>query len=970
MSDPSAVRHSGIERRPVTVLFCDLVGSTGIGEHVDPESYHAIMTNYFSAIDAVVRAHDGHTEKFIGDAVMAVFGLDVVRDDDALRALEAAISALAAVDALDTAVALPGPGRLAARCGVNTGPVLVNDGITPDTLIGGDVVNVAARLQALAGPGEILLTDTTARWAGPAARCGALARRAVRGRRDPVEVRSLLGVDRRGLRRRHRPLVGRNEELAVLSSVTHRALARHRPAVCAVVGSPGVGKTRLVAESVGRLGPATVVVDVNRPQDGAGTNLRWVCDHLTGTGPVADRAPGEPRTDELDGLALPGGTVVFLDDAHRAEPELAERVAQLLAEVHHLPMVVLLAGRAHSAGVHPWWQIAGRDVTVLWLDELDPDAGRELIEQIYRDLEPDGLQPDVMAHAAPASDELLDHAGGNPLFLEELISAGIDGRDRRELPPTIEAVVVGRLSRLARSEFFLAQQASVLGTHFTFEELASLARLSGTDRGPLHESLHSLWQYEVFREPAGDARHWSFTSDVLRQAAYSSIPRERRLSLHLEVAGWANGPVPPSEPEHEVAVGHLELAARELEALRPGDPALVPLADQAAEQLTELAHRALDRNDPVSADERAHRGLAAARGRAALDAVLLLGSDVRALRGDRIAAAAALERIAPTAGVDQLVIEVAAACLEPDDPLALEHRAQQVQGILTGAGLARGTTRVLAALGLAAELQGRSDTAADHLEAALSSCGSRGRPWQRNVLVTRLARAYGRGSLPVTAAAERIEAMRTPEDTGPGSAELAAWSSALRHLANPDSEAGTPTDPLPSDGRVAALVAADAALLSGELTRAEDMLRAVGPRPGDLPVGGRLAFALARSGRHGEAIDLIAANQLAPNGLQHPRVWRSAQLLRLARSEILADRGLFDQAVGTTLGAWSVAARTDDRAIAALVAGTVGRLSRPLDRVGSQRWERVAARLAGEKGLDPRLFVSEGLLAPQTTGAG
>ena len=234
-------------RKTVTVLFCDVVGSTALAERSDPEVMRGVMARFYAAVRAPVERHGGTVEKVIGDALMAVFGIPTVHEDDALRALRAALEMRDAVREM---------GEIQARIGVNTGDVLARDPTQGESLVVGDAVNVAARLEQAAEPGEVLVGEATWALVGHAARGEQVASIAAKGKREPVAAWRLEGVDpeARGQRRRlDLPMVGRDAELDLLRWALDRASRAQRPHLVTVVGQPGIGKSRLVSE-LGRPG--------------------------------------------------------------------------------------------------------------------------------------------------------------------------------------------------------------------------------------------------------------------------------------------------------------------------------------------------------------------------------------------------------------------------------------------------------------------------------------------------------------------------------------------------------------------------------------------------------------------------------------------------------------------------------------------------------------------------------------------
>ncbi len=275
-------------RKVVTVVFADITGSTGLGEHLDPEALRSIMGRWFDAMSAVLERHGGSVEKFIGDAVVAVFGVPVVHEDDAFRAVRAAAEMKIALATLNAALRTERDLEIEMRVGINTGAVVVGDARAGGSRATGDAVNVAARLQQAADPGETLVGDSTWRLVRDAVVTGEPREVQVKGRDEPVTVRSLAGVDQAAEaihRRVGGPMVGRDRELGVLRAAFERSVVEERCVLVTVLGSAGVGKSRLVHEFLagrarGRDRPAWPMPAI------------WPGDHLVpgrGTPPLGDR---------------------------------------------------------------------------------------------------------------------------------------------------------------------------------------------------------------------------------------------------------------------------------------------------------------------------------------------------------------------------------------------------------------------------------------------------------------------------------------------------------------------------------------------------------------------------------------------------------------------------------------------------------------------------------------------------------
>ncbi|MFJ3297043.1 adenylate/guanylate cyclase domain-containing protein [Streptomyces bacillaris] len=504
------------ERKPVTVLFCDLVGSTALSGVLDPETLRTVTLRYFEAMSAQIVARGGTPEKFIGDAVMAVFGVPVVREDDARRALAAALGMRRALDALNEELETSLGIRLTTRVGVNTGQVVAgSDATARQALVSGEVVNIAARLEQNAGPGEILIGPQTLLAAGPTVKAVPTGPLQLKGKRESVEAYRLLALgadDPELLRRFDAPFVGRAAELTALDRVLEETVRDDRPGLLRVTGEAGIGKTRLVREWLTRHGREGTF------RYGAG-RCRTYGDHGT-LAPLAEAVrsllpqtddPADPPTDAhthtgaphddatADAMALLSGgllrdgtpnapfedmcaaltvvlkraartrpAVLVFDDWHAAAPLLVRTVERLTGDAGPARTLVICAGR-------PDGMPEGR--AHLHLSGLPRADAARLAAGLAR----------LDGRPAPADERLLARAEGNPLYLEQLLvgeqlpdgdgSAATPASDPDgELPPTLQALLGARIGALARPERGVVDLAAVIGREFAAAELVRLER--------------------------------------------------------------------------------------------------------------------------------------------------------------------------------------------------------------------------------------------------------------------------------------------------------------------------------------------------------------------------------------------------------------------------------------------------------------------------------------------------------------
>jgi class 3 adenylate cyclase/tetratricopeptide (TPR) repeat protein len=582
-------------RKIVTVLFADVAGSTALGEQLDPESLRAVMARYFETARACLERHGGTVEKFIGDAVMAVFGVPTVHDDDALRAARAACELQESVARLNEDIMSAFGVSLQVRVGVNTGEVVVG---TEERLATGDAVNVAARLEQAAAPAEILLGEETFRLARHALVVDPAAPVAAKGKADPIIARRLLGV-REGAepfeRRFDAPFVGRATELGRIRSIFEQTLADRRCRLVTVVGPPGIGKTRLARQVSAELRDRAVVLMGRCLPYGDGITY-W---------PMHEIFVAAAAEDELESALAAGGSeeifvavrkaverrareqplALVVEDIHWAEPTLLDLVEHLTDWTRDVQLLVLCLARPELLDDRPSWGGDRPNAKLLTLDPLEEDEVGALVT---------GLTGDS-ALADDARLRILAVAEGNPLFVEQLVAAVAEGADAQRVPSTIQALLASRLDTLSTEERDVLECASVVGLEFEWDALAQLAADGHRPPGSL---LFGLVRKELIRphEAIGDT-FW-FRHMLVRDAAYERISKERRADLHERVADWLEG----RGGEFDEIVGyHLEQAHRCLADLGPPTPRSQALGERAAVRLAASGRQAHARGDSTAA---------------------------------------------------------------------------------------------------------------------------------------------------------------------------------------------------------------------------------------------------------------------------------------------------------------------------------------------------------------------------------
>ena len=589
-ADPVTAREV---RKTVTVVFCDVVGSTELGERFDPEVLRGLMARFYAAVREPVERHGGTVEKVIGDALVAVFGIPAVHEDDALRAVRAALEMRDAVRSM---------GDVQARIGVNTGDVLARDATQMESLVVGDAVNVAARLEQAAAPGEVLVGQDTWELVSHAVRGERVAPVPAKGKRDRLIAWRLDEVDPSAGGHRRRldlPIVGRSSELELLRWALERTRRAGRPHLVMVLGQPGIGKSRLASE-LPRLADGLMPLIGNcRPVTGSSSlePLLDVARHALADGAtVADLMPGDADTEAVAACLARGseagapdiawavsrlvGTMaaertvaIVLEDVHWADDLLLDVVEQLLARNRRGSLLVVCTARPEFAERRPGWGAGANAVTVS-LERLDDDQTRLLLAHAGPALEP--------AQAA----RIIDTAEGNPLFAEHLAALIGDGQGAERLPRSIRVLLSARLEALPEPEREVVGVASVAGRLFPVAAVEALVGRS------IDAELGHLEQRELV-EPAGTG-HRQFGHALLQDAAYELIPKLRRGEIHIRLAEWldANG-------ADDATVGtHLERAHALRAGLGQTDAETVKVGEQAGERLAAAGRRTDTMGDP------------------------------------------------------------------------------------------------------------------------------------------------------------------------------------------------------------------------------------------------------------------------------------------------------------------------------------------------------------------------------------
>ena len=580
-------------RKTVTVVFADLADSTGLGERLDPESVRRVIARYFEVAKGCLERHGASVEKFIGDAVMAVFGVPTVHEDDALRAIRAAAELQHRIAELEPELLSEYGITLQVRVGVNTGEVIVG---TAERLATGDALNVAARLQSAAQPGEVLLGRTTYRLARDAITAESAGDLVLKGKTEPVAAYRLIDVSASGetfARRWDAPFTGRRIELDRLRDAFANALGERHCELVVVAGPPGIGKSRLAQEFTAGLPAAARVLAGRCLPYGDGMTF-W---------PLREIFTAANASDDLDAALAAHGTeetfwqvrkalenqarerplILLIEDIHWAEPTLLDLIEHLVEWTKNAPIVLLCSARPELLDARPAW--AGRpNMHVVTLDPLDPNDSNRLIETLLGDT------TDISVR-----DRIRGVAAGNPLFVEQLVAALLEGDTDGDVPVTIHALLAARLETLSSDERDVLERASVVGLEFEWE---ALIVLSGDGRRPPGAVLTGLIRKQLISRHEVVEDMFRFDHMLIRDVAYERLAKSRRADLHERLARWLDG----FGTEFAEIVGyHFEQAHRCLADLGLQSDRAQDLASEAAERLSASGMRAFARGDSTAA---------------------------------------------------------------------------------------------------------------------------------------------------------------------------------------------------------------------------------------------------------------------------------------------------------------------------------------------------------------------------------
>lgn len=688
---------TGTERKLATVLFADLVGSTTRAGFEDPERTRAALERFYAAMSEEIDTAGGTVEKFAGDAVMAVFGVPAAQEDHVERALHASLAMQRRLERLF------GDG-LALRIGVNCGEVVVGRPREQSSFVSGDVVNVAARLEQLADPGDILVGERAARIVSGAFEFEAPQTRSAKGKPEGIPcrklVRALSLMRPRGVPGLRSPFVGREPELGRIQKAYKRCVSSGEAQLVTVIGEGGVGKTRLVRELwqwLGQNAPETLRRTGRCPPYGRAVTYQPLADILKEHFAILDSDPPERILECLSGreiialalgldvsgdlhpvvardrlhdtwielahqLASTRPLVVLVEDLHWAEEPLVELLERMLLEVDG-PTLLVGTARPEFLDRSPSWGRGRVQSEWLWLEPLAPEHVRRLLEE------------SVKGELPPAVDEFLGRAEGNPLFVEELIATLIERRILRPdggwnldllphaagVPESVQSVLASRIDLLPPAEKRALQAAAVVGRAFWPSAVREL--LDGTD-----PDFHLLEQRDFVRRRTASSlageTEFVFKHAITRDVAYGSLTVRDRTRLHAGFAAWLEERG-GGRDEHAAL-----LALHYAEAARPENADLA--WDEDATELGRIQSRAV---------EWLRRAAELAAARCEVEDALALLDQALVLAGDDASKVEILRAIGRTHVVRydpeglRAALEQALA-LEPDPAVAAEIYAQ------------------------------------------------------------------------------------------------------------------------------------------------------------------------------------------------------------------------------------------------------------------------------------------------------
>jgi class 3 adenylate cyclase/tetratricopeptide (TPR) repeat protein len=811
-------------RKTVTVLFGDLADSTGLGERLDPELLRGVMSRYYGEMRSALEQHGGTVTKLMGDAVLAVFGIPTVHEDDALRAVRAACEMKRALEQLNIELEQELAVTLQLKVAVNTGEVVVPARPREEDFIVADVVNVAARLEQAAAPGEVLLGEDTYRVVRDAVRVEATVPLDLKGKSKPVSAFRLLEVlpGAPPFARLDSPLVGRAQELEMLGRCFERAVEGRTCVLVTVLGSAGIGKSRLVEEFSGGLRDRARIVEGRCLPYGDGITFWPIAEIVREAAAISDddspdaarskiaalvpqgvenelvverlaatlgmsRAVSQPEETFwairmlLEGLAGERPLVVVFEDIHWGEETFLDLVEYLAGFITKKPLLVLSVARLDLLELRPSWSRAIEGAASLPLHPLGEEETRGLIRGL--------LGQEQLA--AAAEHPINRAAQGNPLFVEEMLRMLVDdGQLTHEngewvpanelievsTPPSIQALLAARIDRLESDQRAVLERASIVGEEFWAGAVATLCPES--KRPAVWSHLQAMVRKQLVRAggtPFGGDDAFTFTHILIRDSAYEGILKETRAELHERFADWLEEKAGERIAEYEEIVGyHLEQAYRYRQALgQMGEG----LAARAADSLASAGKRAHARGDMPAAVKLLERSLSL-QGEGTeegLELMLVLShalSELELARADELlgeisnaAAAQGNRRLQLRVGIER---DDLSTWTKPEVDLdGLRRRAEEAIDAFQAFGDEIGMAKSLRNLATFHGFAGRWGEAGELLERALSHARDAGDQQVIEEMLPGVAGALCVGPVPADEAIQRLERI-VADVVGPG----------------------------------------------------------------------------------------------------------------------------------------------------------------------------------------------------------
>jgi class 3 adenylate cyclase/tetratricopeptide (TPR) repeat protein len=943
-------------RRLATLVFCDLVGSTALAERVDAESLQELLSRYFGEMRAALERHGGTVEKFIGDAVVGVFGVPLANEDDALRACRAALEMQKRLALLNPELERLFATRIEVRIGVNSGEVVGSR----ETFVAGDAANVAARMEQAAAAGEVLLGETTYRLVREAVLVERVEPVEAKGKAEPLAAYRLLAAAGPGplLRQTATPFIGRESELALLEREIEAAIAERRCRLVTVAGEPGVGKSRLAGELIARIGTRgrsvlgaclsygegitywpigqivrdlTGIRDDHTPEQARAqiaTLLAGAPDEAAVAAQIAQLlglGEGATTPEELAWavrrlLTAAAGErplLVLVEDIHWAEPALLELLAGLPAALTGVPILVVCLARPELHERRPDWPV---EVVLEPLGEADANV---LLVRL-------GAPEDVRSRLAKV-------AGGNPLFAEELVGMLIDEgvlrRDgdatsvvgelnRIELPTSLNALLGARLDRLDGETRRALERGAVEGE--LFHQAAIVELTDEASRSSVPGELGELARKDLIRLAAATLLAgeiaYRFKHILVREAAYLATAKKLRATLHQRYADWLEQLVGERVSEyHEILGYHLEQSYRYRIELGSTDEDTLAVGERAVRHLTAAARRARDRADFQAVASLFERALAIGvrdsreRTRVQVELGVALNQTGQVEESERIlreaGAAAAVLRARDLAAHALLELHTTRMHLDEESPGWLDGVIETFTEFGDDRGLARALPQRAAGLTRA----GRTAEAIVELDRALAHAATCGDRELRRRAIAALCDTLNSGPTPVDSATASVkELLSSAGDDRVLGAEVKRALAGLYAMAGRSEEA---LELFRESGKVLeelghlqswtarGMFAADVAALAGYQVVAEEARRAAiayfrDLRPGVVDgrawsMSANLASSCCDEGRWVEADDLLTYGREVEIATMP-----LSQATRLAvEARLAARRGELDQAV-------------------------------------------------------------------------